>query len=78
MNQRFDDLLTASTGKGTADPALRLNQLAEMESLLLRDLPMLPLFVDDTAWLVSDRVELPAGEYVPGVGFGLDQAAFKK
>lgn len=57
-----------------ADSKRRLELLSQMEAHLLEELPQIPLFVNADSYLISDALELPFKKYIPGVGFGLDQA----
>lgn len=72
---RFDELyLTGYQGRYFKDHAQYMAALHEMEAILLKELPMIPLFVDHGAWLVQDGLELPFEEPVPGLGLSLDGA----
>ncbi|MCC3771407.1 ABC transporter substrate-binding protein [Streptomyces sp. UNOC14_S4] len=55
-NPRVDDLLTAA--RGVTDPAARLSRYREAESVLLSDLPLLPLWEGALYHLVSPRVRV--------------------
>lgn len=55
----------------------RLDALQEMEDILLDQLPQIPLFINNNAYLVSDRITLPFKEAVPGYGLGLDMAQYE-
>ena len=71
----FDQLHNeATSGVARLDPARRLELLRDMEAYLLEELPQIPLFVSADAYLISEELELPFKEFIPGVGFGLDQA----
>lgn len=70
---RFDVLYFDSTrGPLRAAPAARLEALVEMEAILLSELPQIPLFVSDDAYLISDGLRLPFREAPPGLGLGLE------
>lgn len=75
----FDRLHDEATyGVARFEPSRRLELLQEMEAHLLDELPQIPLFVNADAYLISDGLELPFKGYIPGVGFGLDQARLKQ
>ena len=75
----FDQLHDEATfGKARLESTQRLKLLQEMEAYLLAELPQIPLFVNSEAYLISDQLELPFKDFIPGVGFGLDQARFKQ
>ena len=50
----FDRMLTAATS--IADPALRMEKLAECETTLLRAMPFVPLYFD--TWVYLERPEV--------------------
>jgi oligopeptide transport system substrate-binding protein len=50
----FDRMLTAATS--IADPALRMQKLAECETTLLRAMPFVPLYFD--TWVYLERPEV--------------------
>ncbi len=75
----FDRLHEEATyGMARLEPARRLELLQEMEAYLLEELPQIPLFVNADAYLISDKLEIPFKDFIPGVGFGLDQAQLKQ
>ena len=75
----FDRLHEEATyGMARLEPARRLELLQEMEAYLLAELPQIPLFVNADAYLISDKLEIPFKDFIPGVGFGLDQAQLKQ
>ncbi len=72
---RFDELYN----KGYEGQYFSLHKeyrgaLKEMEDILLTELPMIPLFVDHSAWLVRADLLLPFEAPIPGVGLSLDRA----
>ena len=74
----YDELHDEATSTAARlDPARRLELLRDMEAYLLEELPQIPLFVSADAYLISEELELPFKEFIPGVGFGLDQALRK-
>ena len=75
-NEAFDTLYErTTTGDLLFDPQGRLTALAEMEKMLLDEVPMIPIFQNNNAFVFQDRIYLKTnGAFLPGVGFAILQA----
>lgn len=77
-NKEFDLLLERClTGDLLLKSQERIEALAELEKIMLSELPKIPIYEDRYASMIHDRITLITdGRYVPGVGFGVLQSDF--
>lgn len=75
-SEEFDELYTRTTrGDLVKNPEERIKALARMEEILIDEVPMIPIFQNDNAYIFQDRIYLRTnGAYLPGVGFAELQA----
>ncbi|WP_427339473.1 peptide ABC transporter substrate-binding protein [Caloranaerobacter sp. DY30410] len=75
-NKKFDELWERTTkGDLIFKEKERLEALAEMEKMLLDEVPFSPMFESRAAVLFLDRIKLKTGgKYIPGDGFAVLQA----
>lgn len=75
-SEEFDTLYERTTrGDLLFKPEERLKALAQMEAMLIDEVPMIPIFQNDNAVVFQDRIYLKTnGAYLPGVGFAELQA----
>ncbi|MGV8146524.1 MAG: peptide ABC transporter substrate-binding protein [Alkaliphilus sp.] len=78
-NEEFDALYNeANFGSSRFDLEERIRLTVEMEKILLRELPFIPMFQPISKRLKSERVILPVNRWVNGAGFGWRYARIKE
>lgn len=75
-SEEFNELYVSTTrGELVQKPEERIKALARMEEILIDEVPMIPIFQNDNAYIFQDRIYLKTnGAYLPGVGFAELQA----
>ena len=60
------------------DNARIIELCLQMEKQLYEDRINIAMYIDPTKVLFQENIELPAGGYIPGFGFGTDWLSIKK
>lgn len=75
-NEEFDKLVEASTvGDDRLDFEKKKANLKRMEEILLDEVPSIPIFANTNAALYQDNIVFPWDDFLPVVGFGMDQTS---
>lgn len=70
-NERLDELIhEVNFGVSRYDQDAKIDITAELEQIILEELPIIPVVEPISKYLKSDRVQLPVKEWLNGVGFG--------
>lgn len=70
-NERLDELYhEVNHGESKYDQDAKIEITAELEQIMLEELPIIPIYETVEKYLKADRIQLPVKEWVNGAGFG--------
>lgn len=70
-NEKLDELyFEINHGESKYDQEAKVKITAELEQIMLEELPIIPVYETVDKYLKADRIEIPVKQWVNGAGFG--------